>query len=110
MKSSAKRGSRTSAAEVANVSPQGFWLWLDARELFVAFRENPWSADASTRALTTVEGPSAHHLSWPLLDVDLAVESIEAPERFPLVSRAPEAAARVSSARARTEPKRGGRP
>jgi hypothetical protein len=31
--------------------------------------------------------PSFHHLYWPDLDVDLAVESLDHPERFPLVSR-----------------------
>jgi hypothetical protein len=31
--------------------------------------------------------PSPHHLRWPDLDVDLAVESIRDPEKFPLVSR-----------------------
>ena len=36
--------------------------------------------------LLNVELPHPHHLYWPDLDVDLAVESIEHPERFPLVS------------------------
>jgi hypothetical protein len=31
--------------------------------------------------------PSAHHLYWPQLDIDLAVESIIHPERYPLMSR-----------------------
>jgi hypothetical protein len=31
--------------------------------------------------------PSPDHLYWPGLDVDLAVESIGHPERFPLVSK-----------------------
>jgi hypothetical protein len=30
--------------------------------------------------------PSANHLYWPLLDVDLSVESVRNPEAFPLVS------------------------
>jgi hypothetical protein len=34
-----------------------------------------------------VEHPEADHLYWPDLDIDLAVESIEHPERFPLVSK-----------------------
>jgi hypothetical protein len=38
--------------------------------------------------LLRVEQPHPSHLYWPDLDVDLAVESIEFPERFPLVSRA----------------------
>ena len=34
-----------------------------------------------------VELPSPGHLYWPDLDIDLAVESIDHPERFPLVSQ-----------------------
>jgi hypothetical protein len=29
----------------------------------------------------------AHHLYWPSLDVDVAVESIRHPEKFPLISK-----------------------
>jgi hypothetical protein len=62
-------------------------LIVGDRELFVTFRDFPWFKDASIAALTNVELPSPHHLYWPDLDVDLAVESIEHPEKFPLVSR-----------------------
>src|SRR5207244_11146693 len=45
----------------------------------------PVVQEASIRAITRVELPSPHHLHWPELDVDLAVESIEHPEKYPLV-------------------------
>ena len=61
-------------------------LLLDGRELFLPFATFPWFRDATIEALTAVERPSAHHLYWPRLDVDLAVESIEHPDRYPLVS------------------------
>jgi hypothetical protein len=35
-----------------------------------------------------VEMPGPNHLYWPDIDVDLALESIENPKAFPLVSRA----------------------
>jgi hypothetical protein len=73
--------------EVTNVSPHGFWLFLGERELFVPFKEFPWFREASVREITNVQLPSAHHLYWPDLDIDLAVESIEHPENYPLVSR-----------------------
>ncbi len=85
---SALRGKPTSKVEVANVAPGGFWLLLDERELFLPFKKFPWFRDATIREITTVERPSAHHLYWPELDIDLAVDSIERPDRFPLVSRA----------------------
>jgi hypothetical protein len=88
-KRSAPPGKRGSTAEVTNVSRHGFWLLLDGRELFVAFEQFPWFLDATIRALTNVVMPHPSHLRWPDLDVDLEVESIEHPERYPLVSRAP---------------------
>jgi hypothetical protein len=88
MKSS-RHGKITSAVEVCNVAPEGFWLLLDGREIFVAFKTFPWFRDATIREITAVERPSPQHLRWPDLDIDLAVESIEHPERFPLVSQVP---------------------
>lgn len=73
---SALPGRSISEAEVTNVSRHGFWLLVLGRELFVPFE------------LLQVELSHATHLYWPALDVDLAVESIEHPERFPLVNRA----------------------
>jgi hypothetical protein len=85
---SALRGRSTSPVEVTNVSAHGFWLFIGDEELFAPFSEFPWFRDASIGEITRVELPSAHHLYWPDLDVDLAVESIRHPERYPLVSRA----------------------
>lgn len=84
---SAPPGIDISAVEVTNISQHGFWLLLNAEELFVPFDEFPWFRNASVGQLLHVEPPSANHLYWPDLDVDLAVESIRHPERFPLVSR-----------------------
>ena len=81
-------GPGTSPVEVTNVSPHGFWLFIGQRELFLPFRTFPWFKEASVAAITHVELPSPHHLYWPDLDVDLAVESIEHPEKYPLVSQA----------------------
>lgn len=83
----AQLGSNTSEAEVTNVSRQGFWLLLGDEELFVAFKDFPWFAEASIGKLMHVELPQPHHLYWPELDVDLAVESIRNPGAFPLVAR-----------------------
>lgn len=85
---SAKRGKRTSAVEVTNVSKHGFWLLVGAAEHFVPFEQFPWFRDATIGQLVNVELPSPRHLYWPDLDIDLAVESLRHPERYPLVSSA----------------------
>lgn len=86
-KKSAKRGSATSEVEVTNISRDGFWLLIEGRELFLSFKHFPWFRQATVQQVLVVELPSPGHLYWPELDVDLAVESIEHPRRFPLVSK-----------------------
>jgi len=85
---SERLGLSTSAIEVTNISKHGFWILLEERELFVPFSDFPWFRKAAVEAILNVEQPHSGHLYWPDLDVDLAVESIEHPERYPLVSRA----------------------
>lgn len=80
-------GTSTLAAEVTHVSPNGFWLLLDEEELLLPFTEFPWFKQATIAQLCAVERPSPGHLYWPELDVDLSVESIRHPERFPLVAK-----------------------
>lgn len=86
---SAARGRHTSVdVEVTNISAHGIWLLLGDRELFLAFKNFPWFKAAAIGQVLNVERPSPNHLYWPELDVDLAVESIEHPEKYPLVSAA----------------------
>ena len=103
---SALPGPSISPAEVTNVSTHGFWVFVGERELFVPFSQFPWFREASVREITNVQLPSPHHLYWPDLDIDLAVESIEHPEKFPLVSQAqPNRRSQPTKARSRSSKK-----
>ena len=107
---SAARGRSTSQVEVTNVSTHGFWILIDDQEFFAPFKEFPWFKDASIGELTRVELPSPHHLYWPDLDVDLAVESLAHPERYPLISQVqPNRRLPPTKARQPTAPKRSSR-
>ncbi|MGH9338283.1 MAG: DUF2442 domain-containing protein [Acidobacteriota bacterium] len=84
---SARLGKSTSGVEVTNVSKHGFWLLIGDGEVFLPFEQFPWFRDVPIGKLLNVELPQPHHLYWPDLDIDIAAESIEHPERFPLVSK-----------------------
>ena len=84
---SAGPGTNTSRVEVSNVTVDGFSLRLGDEKLVIAFADFPWFRPATLAELERVEHPAPDHLHWPALDIDLAVESIRHPERFPLVSR-----------------------
>jgi len=87
MRRFSKRGTATSEIEVSLASQQGFWLLLENEELFVPYLQFPWFKKATIEQITSVERPSINHLYWPMLDVDLAVESIRNPGAFPLVAK-----------------------
>jgi hypothetical protein len=73
--------------ELSNVSKHGLWLLIGSEELFLPFEHFPWFRDATIDQLSSVERPTADHLYWPLLDVDLSVQSIRDPAAFPRIAR-----------------------
>jgi hypothetical protein len=81
------------AVEVTHISRHGFWLLLGDDELLLPFSDFPWFRQATVDQLCDVEWPTPDHLYWRQLDVDLSVESIRHPERFPLISKASDIAA-----------------
>ena len=82
-------GIDTLEAEVTHISRHGIWLLLEEKEHFLSFENFPWFKNAPVSAIQNVSRLNANHLYWPDLDIDLAVESIERPERFPLVANDP---------------------
>ncbi len=79
-------GTCTFPAEVTHVSKHGLWLLLADEELFLSFEDFPWFRGATIEQICEVEWPTENHLFWPLLDIDLAVESIRDPSTFPLIA------------------------
>ena len=77
-------GTATSEVEVTNISKHGFWIFVDEHELFLSFEDFPWFERAPVGAILQVERPSPNHLHWPEIDVDLTVDCIEHPEKYPL--------------------------
>jgi hypothetical protein len=77
----------TSAVEVTNISKHGFWLMVGDRERFLPFDAFPWFRSATVDELLGVELAAPGHLRWPKLDIDLAVDSIDHPEKYPLLSQ-----------------------
>ncbi len=80
-------GKNTSKVEVENISPQGIWLFVKGREYFLSYRNHPWFKDAKVSEIHNVKLLNEMHLHWPDLDVDLEIESLRNPKKYPLVYR-----------------------
>src|SRR5262245_23521719 len=103
---SGRPGRRISRVEVISVSAEGLRLLLDTPEVFVPFQLFPWFKAAPVDEVFEVTLPSPGHLRWESLDIDIAVESLDHPERYPLVSKLGKArAALVKDRRRRARPR-----
>jgi hypothetical protein len=98
MSKSSARGTSTSAeTQVLGLTPHALWILVGDREFMLDFTRFPWFARASIEDVSELKLLHGAHLHWPRLDVDLHIDSVEHPERFPLVSRKKTSGARVGS-------------
>lgn len=84
---SKKIGASTSApkAEISNVSLHGVWLLLGDTEYLLDFVRYPWFRKATIEQIHNVRLDHEFHLSWPDLDIDLDVKSLQTPDAYPLL-------------------------
>jgi Protein of unknown function (DUF2442) len=72
--------------EVLGLTPHALWMLVGDREFMLDFVTFPWFAQASIQQVCNVQLLHGQHLHWPDLDVDLHLESLQHPERFPLLA------------------------
>jgi len=86
--SSSQPGKDISPIAVTDISPDGIWVLCNEEEHFLSFKQFPWFETATVKQVFNVveENPEAYH--WPDLDVDLGLETIRHPDRYPLQSSA----------------------
>lgn len=73
--------------EVTNISMHGFWLLLGEKEFFLPFNEFPWFKDARISEISDVTLINDQHLFWEKLDIDLTLNMIQNPQKYPLISK-----------------------
>lgn len=74
-------------AHIERESTHGIWLLVGERKFFLFYEDFPWFKEIPVENILRVEQPTPGHFYWPDLDVDLGIESIEHPEKFPLKAK-----------------------
>ena len=85
--SSSQPGKTTSAIAVTDISPDGIWLLAGDEELFLPFDQFPWFKKATVEQILNVIEESPESYCWQDLDVDLGLDSLRHPDKYPLVSK-----------------------
>ncbi|MBF0410418.1 MAG: DUF2442 domain-containing protein [Candidatus Riflebacteria bacterium] len=80
-----KAGKNTSIT-VENITPWGIWLYLKDQEYFLDFDEFPYFKEQTIKDVQNVQLLHGYHLYWPTLDIDLELDNLENPEKYPLKS------------------------
>ena len=80
-------GTITSPVEVVQLTPHGIWLAYGDDEYFLDHDLFPWFRHASVDKVFNIEEVSSGHFYWPDLDIDIELEALRHPERFPLIYR-----------------------
>jgi hypothetical protein len=69
---------------VENITPFGIWLFVQGREYFLSYKDYPYFIDQTLKSIQAVQLLHGYHLYWPELDVDLEIDNLENPEKYPL--------------------------
>lgn len=78
--------SRTSVS-VLMINDKGLMLSVLGNDYFVSYNRLPWMRDARISDVLNVQMSGRSAIEWPALDVDLEIESLKHPERYPLVMK-----------------------
>ncbi|PIV55326.1 DUF2442 domain-containing protein [Candidatus Desantisbacteria bacterium CG_4_10_14_0_8_um_filter_48_22] len=63
------------------------WIWVNSKEFFLDYNRYPWFKKSSISQILNVQLIRGHCLCWSDLDVDLEIDSLRHPDRYPLVFR-----------------------
>ena len=81
-----KRGKDISVS-VENITPFGIWLFVKEKEYFLSYKDFPYFKDQTLKSIQNVQLLHGYHLYWPDLDVDLEIDNLQNPKKYPLKSK-----------------------
>jgi hypothetical protein len=73
-----------SEVEVSHIDTHGVWLCLEDKEYFLSYSDYPWFQESRVKEILSVELLHDTHLHWPLIDVDLEIDCLDNPQKYPL--------------------------
>ena len=75
------------SASVLMINNQGIMISVEGNDYFLSYNRMPWLKDATVRNILNIKMSGKNAIEWPDLDIDLEIDSLKHPERYPLVMR-----------------------
>lgn len=87
MQTHSKSNTNSTLVSVLMINAQGIMLSVLGNDYFISYNRIPWMQDAPIRSVLNVQMSGTRAIEWPDHDVDLEIESLQHPERYPLVMK-----------------------
>ena len=71
-------------ASVENITPYGVWMFAKGKEYFMNYQDYPYFENEPIKSIQNVKLLHGFHLYWPDLDIDLEIDNLENPDKYPL--------------------------
>ena len=75
----------TKQVSVLMVNGQGIMISVGGQDYFLSYNRIPWMREASINDVLNIQMCGNEAIEWPNLDVDLELDSLRHPERYPLL-------------------------
>lgn len=70
------------------INAKGIALYVNGKEYFLPYERCPWFKNAKVSDVLNVSMVDKEEIRWETLDVDLEIESLIYPEKYPLIGNA----------------------
>ena len=87
METTLSANSQSTSANVLMINSQGIMLSVLGNDYFLSYNRVPWLKDARISDVLNVRMSGHSAIEWESLGVDLEIESLEHPERYPLIMK-----------------------
>ena len=87
MQTTLETNTKDTLASVLTINDHGILLLVCGEAYFLPYSRVPWIRNTSVNDVMNVRMCGRNAIEWPALDVDLEIESLCHPERYPLVFR-----------------------
>ena len=90
MQSDSKSNTNNTSVSVLMINNQGIMISVCGQDFFLSYNRIPWMREASINDVLNVQMCGNEAVEWPALDIDLELDSLRHPERYPLlIKRSP---------------------
>ena len=85
MPTTSKSNFSSTLADVLMINDRGIMISVQGQDYFLSYNRVPWMKDATISEVLDVRMSGKNAIEWPKLDVDLEIDSLRHPERYPLL-------------------------